>query len=150
MPRTQIKGIHIRDGSIKTVDLADNAVTTPKIKDKNVTEPKLADQCITEPKLSEDISSRLLSSSSPVARKRFPNGIIAHDDVTLPGGITYSSVQDFVERLLIFINGQLMWNSSDLPLDPKEVCDVYPGSDETKIKFAFDLRRGVKLQVVHL
>ncbi len=150
MPRTQIKGIHVRDKSIKTVDLADSAVTTLKIKDKNVTEPKLADKCVIESKLSENISTRLLSSSSPIARALFPNGIIAYDDITLPGGIIYTSMQDFTERLLVFIDGQLMWNTSSLLLDPKEVCDVYPGSDETKIKFAFNLRRGTKLQVVHL
>jgi hypothetical protein len=151
MPRTQVKGVHIRDGTIKTVDLADSAVTTPKIKDKNVTEPKLADGSVTEPKLDVDVASRLLTTKAPIARVRLPDLTPAHTDIIIPGGISYSSTQEFLDRILVSVDGQLMWNFiSYPPADPKDPCDVYPGSDGTKIRFAFDLDRGTKLQVVQL
>lgn len=141
MPRTVIKGQHICDGSIDTVDLADGAVTTPKIEDRSVT-------CA---KLTADICPRLLATDSPIARVRIAGATPAHTDITIPGGLSYSSVTEFLERFLISVDGQIMWSFASFPpASPTDPCDVYPGSDGTKIRFAFSLDKGTRLQVVQL
>lgn len=141
MPRTAIKGQHIRDGTVDTVDLADGAVTTPKI----------ADHSVTCDKLEVGFCDRFLATASPIARVRLAPATPAHTDVTLPGGLSYSSVTEFLERFQISVDGQIMWNfASYPPPNADDPCDVYPGSDGTKIKFAFDMKPGTRIQVVQL
>ena len=160
MPKTQVKGSLICDGSITTEQLADDAVTTAKILDGNVTEQKLADnsvstskiidRAVTEPKLADDIVARLLTSAKAVARQRFPGELAADTDMTIPGGFTWTSTTDFLERFIITLNGQVLGNGDGPPVGCTEWVDVYPGSSSDKIRFTFPLKRGHKIQVVRL
>lgn len=180
MPRTQVKGSLICDGSITTEQLADDAVTTAKILDGNVTEQKLADDSVstskiidgavtepklatdsvsaskiidknvTEPKLADDIVARLLTSAKAVARQRFPGELAADTDMTIPGGFTWTSITDFLERFIIILNGQVLGNGDGPPVGCTEWVDVYPGSSSDKIRFTFPLKKGHKIQVVRL
>jgi hypothetical protein len=139
MPRTQVKGSLICDSSIASEHLIDGAVITAKILDSNVTEQKL----------SADVRSRLLVSAAPVAKERFPGDLPADTDLTIPGGFTWVSAQDFLERFVIVLNGQILGNGAGPP-GAAEWADVYPGSSNDKIRFAFPVRRGFKVQVIRL
>jgi hypothetical protein len=160
MPRTQVKGSLVCDGSITAEQLADNAVTTAKILDANVTEQKLAvdsvstskivDKNVTEAKLADDIVARLLTSAKAVARQRFPGELAADTDMTIPGGFTWTSTTDFLERFIIIVNGQVMGNGDGPPAGCTEWVDVYPGSSSSQIKFTFPLKKGHKIQVIRL
>jgi hypothetical protein len=139
MPRTQVKGTLVCDGSILSADLADDAVITAKILDSNVTESKLSD----------DISVRLLSSSKVIGRERFISEIPSDTDVTIPGGFTWDSAQDFIDRFVLILNGQVLNSGSGAPTDGDWI-DVYPGSASDKVRFPFLLRKGSKIQVMRL
>jgi hypothetical protein len=170
MPRTQVKGSLICDNSVTTGKLADDAVTTAKILDSNVTEQKLADgsvstpkiaddavstskiidRNVTEPKLADDIVARLLTSATAVARERFPGELAADTDMTIPGGFSWASTVDFLDRFVIILNGQVMGNGAGPPVGYADWVDVYPGSSNDKIRFAFPLKKGHKIQVIRL
>ena len=140
MPRTQIRGTQTCDGSITTADLADGAVTTEKLQDRNVTEPKLAN----------DVVARLLSTASPIGRVLIGYPITPDTDVLIPGGLTYTSISDFLERMIVILDGQVMFNGATAPASPNEPTDVYPGSASNQIRFSFALERCSRIQVVHL
>jgi len=115
-------------------------VSTSKIVDKNVTEIKLAD----------DIVARLLTSATVIARQYFPGELAADTDMTIPGGFTWASTTDFLERFIIVVNGQVMGNGSGPWVTCTEWVDVYPGSASNKIRFTFPLKKGHKIQVIRL
>ena len=139
MPRSLIRGPQVKDESIEAVDLAMDSVITEKIKDGNVT-------CV---KLEPGLCDRLLSSSSPIGRARLAGDFPSDIDFTIPGGLVYIPA-DFVERVAIYRNGQLLYNGDSMPVDDNDPAEVYPGSDTTKIKFCFPLRRGDTIQVIIL
>jgi len=140
MPRTQIRGTQTCDGSITSANLADGAVVTTKLQDLGVTEQKLA----------SDVATRLLSTASPVGRVHFGYAIPADTDITIPGIITYASLADFLNRLVVTLNGQMMYNGAAAPVTPDDPTDVYPGSSDSQIRFSFALERGSRIQVVRL
>ena len=139
MPRTQVRGNQVDDGTIEAVDLATDSVITEKIKDKNVTCEKLAD----------DLCERFLSNAAPIGRTRITADVPAGDEFTIPGGLSYVSTT-FVERVAIYRNGQLLFNGDSAPVDEKDPVEVYPGAQDTTIIFAFTLLRGDTIQVVTL
>jgi hypothetical protein len=140
MPRTRVKGSLLCDASVTAEKLTDGAVITAKILDGNVTEQKLA----------VDVQQRLLSSAQVLAKERFPGELPEDTDMTIPGGITWDSVQDFVERFVIVLNGQILGNGAGPPAGCTDWVDVYPGSSNDKIRFTFPLRKGHKIQVIRL
>jgi hypothetical protein len=140
MPRTQIRGTQTCDGSITSADLADGAVTTSKLQDMGVTEQKLA----------SDVAARLLSTASPVGRVHIGYAVPTGTDITIPGGITYTSLTDFLDRLVVMLDGQMMFNGATAPASPDDPTDVYPGSSDSQIRFSFALKRGSRIQVVRL
>ena len=140
MPRTQIRGTQVCDGSVTTADLADGAVTTEKLRDQGVTEQKLAN----------DVAARLLSTASPIGRVHLGYPVPADTDVLIPGGFTYASTQDFLERMVVMLDGQMMFNGAAAPLTPIDPTDVYPGAADNQIRFSFALKRGSRIQVVRL
>jgi hypothetical protein len=139
MPRTFIDGSQVEDRSIEAVDLATDSVITEKIKDGNVTCPKL------EPGLCE----RLLVNSSPIGRVKLLANFPEDTDFDIPNGISYDTVS-FITRVAIYRNGQLLFNGISAPVGVQDPTDVYPGSTNTKIKFAFELLRGDTIQVITL
>lgn len=140
MPRTQIRGTQTCDGSITSADLADGAVTTSKLQDLGVTEQKLT----------SNVAARLLSTASPVGRVHLVGAVPPDTDITIPGGITYASLADFLDRLVVTLNGQMMYSGTAPPATPDDPTDVYPGSSDSKVRFSFALERGSRIQVVHL
>jgi len=140
MPRTQIRGTQTCDGSITTADLADGAVTTAKLQNQGVTEQKLA----------SDVAVRLLSTASPVGRVYLDYAVPQDTDILIPGGFTYSSLADFLERLVVMLDGQMMYNGASAPAVPNDPTDVYPGGSNSQIRFSFALKRGSRIQVVRL
>jgi hypothetical protein len=140
MPRTQIRGTQTCDGSITTADLADGAVTTQKLQDLGVTEQKLT----------SDLAVRLLSTASPVGRVHIGYSIPTDTDIPIPGGFVYSSITDFLERMIVMLDGQMMYNGASIPISPNDPIDVYPGSSNSMIRFSFALKRGSRIQVVRL
>lgn len=139
MPRSLIRGPQVLDESIEAVDLAKDSVITEKIKDGNVTCAKLA----------PGICDRLLASTTPIGRVKLMADFPADIDFTIPGGLTYNQTE-FVERVAIYRNGQLLYNGLVQPTDDKDPTDVYPGSDNTKIRFTWGLTRGDTIQVMVL
>jgi hypothetical protein len=139
MARTQIRGSQVRDESITDRDLARDSVITEKIKDGNVTCPKLA----------PGICDRLLNTDNPIGRIKVTETILQGTDFTIPGGLTYD-INYFMTRVAIYRNGQLLFNGLMPPTDKFDPTDVYPGSDNTKIKFECELRKGETVQVVIL
>ena len=139
MPRTLVRGSQVKDESITDRDLARDSVITEKIKDGNVTCPKLA----------PGICDRLLNTDNPIGRVKILETIPAGTDLTIPGGLTYD-VSHFVTRVAIYRNGQLLYNGLISPTDEHDPTEVYPGSDNTKIKFDFIVRKGETIQVVVL
>ncbi len=129
MPRSFITGSQVGDGSITEADLATDSVSTDKIKDGNVTCPKLA----------PGICDRLLNSTTPITRTKLTADLAANTDLTLPGGASYIDSATFLARAKIYRNGVLQYSGAS-GLDTN--ADVYPGSDATKIKFTYDLRKG--------
>ena len=140
MPRTQIRGTQTCDGSITTTDLANGAVTTEKLQDQSVTEPKLAN----------NVAARLLSTASPIGRVHIGYPILPDTDILIPGGHIYTSVSDFLERMVVMLDGQIMFNGATAPTSPDDPTDVYPGSANNQIRFFFPLKRGSRIQVVRL
>jgi hypothetical protein len=139
MPRTQLKGSQVLDGSIEAEDLAIDSVITEKIKDHNVTCDKLA----------VGLCERFLSTAAPIGRIRLMEDVARGVDFELPGGITYT-LDTFTTRLAIYRNGQLLYSGLTPPLNDKDPVEVYPGSDFNKVKFDFNLRKGENIQVVSL
>lgn len=139
MPRSLVRGSQILDRSIMDEDLATDSVITEKIKDHNVTCEKLA----------IGICDRLLSNDAPIGRVILTSGFPANQDFTIPGGLIYDPTS-FVERVAIYRNGQLLFNGSQLPVDPKDPTDVYPGSATQYIRFCYDLLKGDTIQVITL
>jgi len=140
MPRTQIRGTQVRKGSVTTAEIADGAVTTQK----------LSNDSVSERKLSRDVAERLFSISSPVGRLVIQEDTPPHTDIIIPNNFTNLSVSDFLERVMIIVDGQLMYNGqivSGLIDDP---VDVYLGTLGNALRFTFTLRRGSKVQVVYL
>ena len=137
MPRTRLRGSQILDRSIEADDLAIDSVITEKIKDHNVT-------C---EKLEVGLCDRLLRTDSPILRVQIDSDIPAGTDFSLPGTNTYS-VDDFIDRVAIYRNGQLLYNGLAPPVDWKDPIEVYPGSDNGKVKFDFDLERGATIQFI--
>lgn len=140
MPRTQIRGTQVCDGSIITADLADGVVTTEKLQDLGVTEPKL----------SSDIVARLLSTAFPIARTVLEVPVAPDTDVLIPGDLMYDSLSDFMKRTLVILDGQVMYNGASAPTSPDDPTDVYPGSASNQIRFSFALGRCSRIQVVRL
>jgi len=139
MPRSLIRGPQVLDRSIEAVDLAKDSVITEKIKDGNVT-------CV---KLAPGLCDRFLASSTPIARVRLTADFPADADFTIPNGLTYSQTE-FVERVAVYRNGQLLYNGTTQPTNDADPTDVYPGSDNSKIKFCWGLTRGDTIQVIVL
>lgn len=140
MPRSLIRGPQVLDRSIEAVDLAQDSVITEKIKDGNVTCAKLA----------PGLCDRLLASSAPIGRVKLTADFPADTDFTIPNGLTYNQAE-FVERVAIYRNGQLLYNGLIKPTDDfRDPTDVWPGSDNTKIKFSWGLTRGDTIQVMIL
>lgn len=139
MPRSLIRGPQVKDESIEAVDLAKDSVITEKIKDGNVT-------CV---KLEPGLCDRLLSNASPIGRAKLTANLPANTDFTIPGGLVYVPA-DFVERVAIYRNGQLLYNGDSVPVDDNDPTEVYPGSDNSKIKFEFPIIRGDTIQVITL
>jgi hypothetical protein len=139
MARTLIRGPQVKDESITDRDLAKDSVITEKIKDGNVTCQKLA----------VGICDRLLSSDSPIGRVKLTQSYLARTDFVLPNGMTYE-ISSFVSRVAIYRNGQLLYNGLLAPVDIHDPVDVFPGSDNSKIQFDFDLKKGETIQVVLL
>jgi hypothetical protein len=139
MARSLIYGDQVLDRSIEANDLATDSVITEKIKDGNVTCQKL------EPGLCE----KLLSNGSPIGRVKLISDFPADNDFDIPNGIPYDPII-FMTRVAIYRNGQLLFNGVSAPTDDRDPTDVYPGSTDTKIKFAFNLLRGDTIQVVTL
>ena len=139
MPRTLIRGSQVRDETIESVDLATDSVITEKIKDHNVTCEKLP----------VGFCDRLLSGDAPIGRVKINAQVDANTDVDVPGGLSYDVI-NFVTRVAIYRNGQLLFNGDSSPSDNSDPVEVYPGSDNTKIKFDFPLLRGDTIQVIIL
>lgn len=139
MPRSLIRGPQIKDETITERDLAADSVITVKIKDGNVTCQKLA----------PGLCDRLLRTDVPIGRVKLTDVHPEGTDFTIPNGLTYD-VNFFVERVAIYRNGQLLYNGVTAPVDEHDATEVYPGSDNTKIKFDFDLRKGETIQVIVL
>jgi hypothetical protein len=139
MPRSLIRGPQVKDESIEAIDLAKDSVITEKIKDGNVT-------CV---KLESGLCDRLLSSMSPIGRIKLIADFPANTDFTIPGGLVYVPIS-FVERVAIYRNGQLLYNGDSAPVNDSDPTEVYPGSDNSKIRFEFPLRRGDAIQVITL
>lgn len=139
MPRSLVKGTQVLDRSITDVDLATDSVITEKIKDHNVTCEKLA----------IGLCDRLLSNDAPIGRIRLTSDFPANQDFVIPGGLSYDPAS-FVERVAIYRNGQLLYNGDQLPTDPKDPAEVYPGSTDQHIRFDFDLTKGDTIQVITL
>ena len=139
MPRSLIRGPQVLDQSIEAVDLATDSVITEKIKDGNVTCAKLA----------PGLCDRFLTSATPIGRTKLVSDFPEDTDFTIPGGLSYTQDR-FVERVAIYRNGQLLYNGLTQPTDDKDPTDVYPGSDNTKIKFSWGLTRGDTIQVIIL
>jgi len=139
MPRTLVKGSQVKNESITYLDLARDSVITEKIKDGNVTCQKLA----------PGICDRLLNTDNPIGRIKINEVLLAGTDFLIPGGLTYD-INYFMTRVAIYRNGQLLFNGLTPPVDKFDATEVYPGSDNTKIKFDFDLRKGETIQVVVL
>lgn len=140
MPRTRTKGSLFCDGSVTAEKLTDGAVITAKILDGNVTEQKLA----------VDVQQRLLSSAQVLAKQHFPGELSADTDMIIPGGFKWASAQDFLERFIIVLNGQILGNGAGPPAAETDWVDVYPGSSSNRIRFTFPLRKGHKIQVIRL
>lgn len=139
MPRSLVKGTQVKDRSITDVDLATDSVITEKIKDHNVTCEKLA----------VGICDRLLSNDAPIGRIRLTSDFPANQDFVIPGGLLYDPAS-FVERVAIYRNGQLLYNGDQLPTNPKDPTDVYPGSTTQHIRFCWKLSKGDTIQVIIL
>jgi len=140
MPRTQIRGTQTCDGSITTADLADGAVTTAKLQNQGVTEQKFTNE----------VAARLLSTASPVGRVHLGYPVSPDTDILIPGGLTYVSILDFLERMVVMLDGQMMFSGTSAPISPDDPTDVYPGSSSDRIRFSFALKRGSRIQVVRL
>lgn len=139
MPRSLVRGSQVLDRSIESDDLATDSVITEKIKDHNVTCEKLA----------VGICDRLLSNDAPIGRVRLTGGFPANQDFTIPGGLSYDPAS-FVERVAIYRNGQLLYNGDELPIDPNDPAEVFPGTSNQQIRFCFNLLRGDTIQVIIL
>jgi len=139
MPRSLVRGSQVLDRSIESVDLATDSVITEKIKDHNVTCEKLA----------VGLCDRLLSNDAPIGRIRLTSKFPAYQDFAIPGGLTYDTAL-FVERVAIYRNGQLLFNGNQLPVDPDDPADVYPGSTTGHIRFCMQLLKGDTIQVITL
>jgi hypothetical protein len=134
MPRSFVRGSQVDDRTITDADLADDAVLTRIIRDKNVTKPKLA----------EDVCELLLSTATPITRTRLDADLPALTDFTIPGGLTYADHTVFLTRMKVWRNGALQYMGI---VDDGRAVDVIPGSDNSKIQFTCDLRRGANITV---
>jgi hypothetical protein len=139
MPRSLVRGSQVLDRSIESVDLATDSVITEKIKDHNVTCEKLA----------VGLCDRLLSNDAPIGRIRLTGSFPANQDFVIPGGLSYDPAS-FVERVAIYRNGQLLYNGDQMPVDPKDPAEVYPGSTNQHIRFCYELLKGDTIQVITL
>jgi hypothetical protein len=110
----------------------------------------LQDLGVTEQKLANDVVARLLSTASPVGRVHIGYAVPTDTDILIPGGFAYSSVTDFLERMIVMLDGQMMYNGASAPASPDDPTDVYPGSSNSMIRFSFALKRGSRIQVVRL
>lgn len=139
MPRTKIRGSIVEDLTITAQDLATDSVITEKIKDHNVTCEKLA----------EGLCERLLKSEKVRVGVQLETDYLADTDFTIPESLEYS-LDDFEFRVLVYRNGQLLFNGLGPPPDEWSPIEVYPGSDTKKLRFGMNIGKGETIQVVIL